>query len=226
MPSSTVENYVKQLYLEQQRSSGHLIPMGRLATRMKVVPGTATAMVKTLAESGLVEYEPRGGVRLSEGGHRLALHVLRRHRLVEQFLVEVLNFDWSEVHEDAERLEHVISDLLLERIDALLGRPRFDPHGDPIPSPAGTVADVELEPLPSCRVGDHVVVARVLDQEAGFLRLMDRSGITPGSLLRITGFEPNADAITVQSADGKPIPLGLTAAGKIQVRVEQSAPSV
>src|SRR5215471_9542710 len=134
MPSSTVENYLKQIYLEQQSAQGELVSMGRLASVMNVVPGTATSMVKALADSGLVEYEPRSGARLTRGGQQLALHVLRRHRLVELFLVKVLGLDWSEVHEEAEELEHAISDKVLERIDQFLGHPSADPHGDPIPT--------------------------------------------------------------------------------------------
>ena len=103
MPTPTVENYLKQIYLEQQASGpGQLVSMGKLATVMGVVPGTATSMVKTLADSGLVSYEPRGGLRLTRGGEQLALRVLRRHRLVELFLVKVLGLDWSEVHAEAE----------------------------------------------------------------------------------------------------------------------------
>src|SRR5215213_586226 len=129
MASSTVENYVKQLYLEQ-RAPRQLVPMGRLAAAMGVVPGTATSMVKALSDAGLVEYEPRGGARLTRGGEQLALHVLRRHRLVEVFLVKVLGLDWSEVHAEAEELEHAISDKVLDKIDKLLGHPSVDPHGD------------------------------------------------------------------------------------------------
>src|SRR5712691_11026864 len=126
MASITVENYLKQLYLEQQNSSEELVPMGKLAAAMGVVPGTVTTMVKALADSGLVSYEPRGGVRLTRGGEQLALHVLRRHRLVELFLVKVLGLDWSEVHEEADELEHAISDKVLERNDQYLGRPSTD----------------------------------------------------------------------------------------------------
>src|SRR3954451_9350012 len=140
MATRTVEDYLKGLYNEQQRAAragGGLVAMGALAIAMKVAPGTATAMVKTLAEAGLAEYEPRGGVRLSAKGEKLALHVLRRHRLVELFLVEVLGLDWSEVDQEAEELEHAISDKVLAKIDELLKFPQVDPHGDPIPSSKG-----------------------------------------------------------------------------------------
>src|SRR5689334_14179600 len=137
MASSTVENYLKQIYLEQQEAGEQLVPMGKLAAAMGVVPGTATTMIKALADSGLVSYEPRGGARLTRGGEQLALHVLRRHRLVELFLVKVLKLDWSEVHAEAEELEHAISEKVLERMDSLLGHPSVDPHGDPIPPAKG-----------------------------------------------------------------------------------------
>ena len=152
MASSTVENYLKQLYLEQQTAPEQVVPMGRIASLMGVVPGTATSMVKALADAGLVNYEPRGGVMLTRAGEQLALHVLRRHRLVELFLVKVLGLDWSEVHDEAEELEHAISDKVLERMDALLERPSVDPHGDPIPTARGKVSDVGTHSLADCEV--------------------------------------------------------------------------
>ena len=121
LPSSTVENYLKALYqAESARDDQQLIPMGQLASAVGVAPGTATTMVKALAESGLVEYEPYAGVRLSSSGTKLAALVLRRHRLIEQFLVEIMGMSWAEVHEDAEQLEHVVSDRLIDRMDAML----------------------------------------------------------------------------------------------------------
>src|SRR3954452_7964061 len=153
MPTSTVENYVKQLYLEQQRAPEQLVSMGKLATAMGVVPGTATTMMKALADSGLVAYEPRGGVRLTRGGEQLAAHVLRRHRLIELFLVQVMGMDWSEVHPEAEELEHAVSDRLIARMDEMLGSPSVDPHGDPIPDAQGVVAAPVLPSLLTCAVG-------------------------------------------------------------------------
>ena len=135
LPSSTVENYLKALYQAQAASEEKaLVPMGQLAATVGVAPGTATTMIKALAESGLVEYEPYLGVRLSPAGTKLAALVLRRHRLIEQFLVEVVGMSWADVHDDAEQLEHVVSDRLIERMDAMLGHPSVDPHGDPIPT--------------------------------------------------------------------------------------------
>ncbi len=180
MPTSTVEDYLKTLFARQQSAAGQLIPMGAFAIAMGVTPGTATAMVKTLAESGLVEYEPRGGVKLSAKGEKLALHVVRRHRLVELFLVEVLGLDWSEVDEEAEELEHAISDKVLARIDALLNHPEADPHGDPIPSSQGKLAKRRLASLTDCQMNQRVRVARVVDQNPQFLQFIDRSNLKPG----------------------------------------------
>src|SRR5688500_14425270 len=176
-PTSTVENYLKQSYLEHSTAPDHLVTMGRLASAMGVVPGSATSMVKALADSGLVEYEPRGGVKLSRGGEQLALHVLRRHRLVELFLVKVLGLDWSEVHDEAEELEHAISDKVLERIDDLLGHPTTDPHGDPIPTAKGKVSEGRYPSLADCPVNRPLRVVRVMDQDPRFLQFVEKCGL-------------------------------------------------
>ena len=218
MPSSTVENYLKQLYLEQQQHAGEpLVSMGRLATAMGVVPGTATSMVKALADSGLVEYEPRSGARLSAGGEQLALHVLRRHRLVELFLVKVLGLDWSEVHAEAEELEHAISDKVLERIDAFLGHPSVDPHGDPIPSARGDVSEVATHSLADCDLDQPMRIARVMDQEPRFLQFVNRCGLTPDVIVVVEERDALADSVRVRSQDQKPVTLGTAAAQKILV---------
>ena len=217
MATSTVEDYLKQLYLEQQKTDNALVAMGRLADAMHVAPGTVTAMIKTLGESGLVLYEPRGGVKLTHSGEQLALHVLRRHRLVELFLVEVVGLDWSQVHEEAEQLEHAISDTVLERIDHLLGRPSVDPHGDPIPTAAGQLNRARLVSLSKCKAGQHARIARVIDQGAGFLRFAEGRGLTPGVEVVVEQHDELADAITVQPMDRAPITIGTTAAAKIFV---------
>src|SRR6186713_1346932 len=149
LASSTVENYLKAIYAGVARLSHgqRLLPMGQLAAAVGVTPGTATTMVKTLAESGLVEYEPYAGVALTSAGEKLAALVLRRHRLIELFLVRFMGYSWDEVHDEAEQLEHVVSDRLIERIDEMLGRPEVDPHGDPIPDAHGTFPQRELHSL-------------------------------------------------------------------------------
>jgi len=221
MPSPTVENYIKQIYLEQQSSTGGeseaLVPMGRLAAAMGVVPGTATTMVKALSDSGLVAYEPRGGVRLTRGGEQLALHVLRRHRLVELFLVKVLGLDWSEVHEEAEELEHAVSDKVLERMDQVLGHPSVDPHGDPIPSAKGKVDESRHGSLADCALNKPCRIARVLDQDPAFLQFVERCGLMPGVNVTVEVRDALADAVWVRPKDRRPLTLGTAAAAKILV---------
>src|SRR5687767_6474963 len=217
MPSSTVEDYLKQLYLEQQQAaSDELVPMGKLASAMGVVPGTATSMVKALADSVLVDYEPRGGARLTRGGEQLALHVLRRHRLVELFLVKVLGLDWSEVHQEAEELEHAISDKVLAKIDEFLNYPSVDPHGDPIPTAKGKVADAALQPLSGAPLNTKLRISRVMDQDPAFLQFLDRAGLTPGIVVSVTSREKAADAVSLRSG-GNTLTLGLAAAAKVLV---------
>ncbi|MDB5173346.1 MAG: iron (metal) dependent repressor, DtxR family [Phycisphaerales bacterium] len=219
MASSTVEDYLKRIYLEQQRSPDTLVPMGRLAEAVGVVPGTATTMVKALADSGLVSYEPRGGARLTRGGEQLALHVLRRHRLVELFLVKVLGLDWSEVHAEAEELEHAISDKVLERIDALLDRPSVDPHGDPIPPAKGRPAPASRRSLADCERGESIRIARVSDQSPGFLQFIDRCGLTPGIVATVDANDPQADSVRVRPRGKETVTLGAAAAAKVLVEV-------
>jgi len=219
MPSIAVENYLKTLYLAQQKRVGKsLVPMGELALAMAVTPGTATSMVKHLSGQSLVDYQPREGVRLTRAGSKLALKVLRRHRLVEVFLVEVLGLDWTEVHEEAEELEHAISDKLLDRFDAFLGYPQFDPHGDPIPSAKGMRKHAELVCLADAPRNQAMRVARIKDQDPDFLRFLERSRLTPGDRVVVTACEPAADAITVEPHDQKPVTLGVGAAQKIMLR--------
>jgi len=217
MASSTVENYVKQIYLEQQHAPGQLVSMGKLAAALRVVPGTVTTMIKALSDSGLVDYEPRGGARLTRGGEQLALHVLRRHRLVELFLVKVLGLDWSEVHIEAEELEHAISDKVLNRIDAILEHPRVDPHGDPIPTAKGKVRDTGRKTLADLEPGATVRIARVMDQDPPFLQFLERCGLTPGVIATIERHDAMADAIHVRPKGKEAVTLGTASAAKIVV---------
>jgi DtxR family Mn-dependent transcriptional regulator len=217
MASITVENYLKRLYLEQQNAPGELVSMGKLASAMDVVPGTVTTMVKTLADSGLVAYEPRGGVKLTRGGEQLALHVLRRHRLVELFLVKVLGLDWSEVHAEADELEHAISEKVLEKIDHYLGHPSVDPHGDPIPSAKGRLAPVRLDSLADCELHRNFRIARVVDQEPRFLQFVDRCGLMPSVTVKVEARDAQSDAVTIHPHGRAPVTLGTAAAAKLLV---------
>lgn len=218
MPTSTVEDYLKQILLEEQDSPGTSVTTGRLAQALRVTPGTTTAMMRALSESGLVRWEPYAGVQLTAAGRQLATHVLRRHRLVELFLVEVMGLDWSEVHSDAEILEHAVSNRLIERMDAMLGWPAFDPHGDPIPGaqgePRGGGRHVDLL---ECPVGEVRTVTRVTDQRPEFLRSLERHGIRPGRKVRLEQRNEMTETVEIVSEEGSPLRLGFRAATRVLV---------
>jgi DtxR family Mn-dependent transcriptional regulator len=220
LPSQTVENYLKTIYLAQAEMSSTeaLVPMGRLAAALGVVPGTATTMVKALSESGLVRYEPYMGVRLTPAGEKLASLVSRRHRLLELFLVKIVGMSWAEVHDEAERLEHAVSERLIERIDEMLGRPEVDPHGDPIPTAEGTIAQRQYLDLLTAPLNAPLVVSRVLDQDAAFLRFLEQHHLTPGSALVIESRDAAAEAVRVSGGGGSPTTIGWRAASRVQVR--------
>jgi DtxR family Mn-dependent transcriptional regulator len=217
MPTSTVEDYLKCIYLEERRSAGQSVPTGHIASHLKVTPGTATAMAKTLAESGLVAYEPYNGVRLTPAGTRLAANVLRRHRVVELFLVEVMGMNWSEVHGDAEVLEHAVSDRLIDRMDEMLGRPTVDPHGDPIPSARGVLKEKAYPDLLGCPLGAPLRIARVTEQTAEFLRFLERAGLMPGTRVEVVSRDEAADTVVVRQEGKSEINLGFRAASRVLV---------
>ncbi len=223
LASSTVENYLKAIYLgEANLGEGQrLLAMGQLAMALGVAPGTATTMVKTLAESGLVQYEPYSGVRLTPAGEKLAAMVLRRHRLVELFLVQVMGLKWDEVHDEAEQLEHVVSDRLIDRIDEMLERPEVDPHGDPIPGPEGTIAERHFETLLTCPLHTRVTVRRVVDQDKAFLRFIESTDLKPGQAIQVEARDAAADSVSVRvgAAADRRITIGTRAASKLLVEV-------
>jgi DtxR family Mn-dependent transcriptional regulator len=219
LPSQTVENYLKTIFLAQVASgaSDSLVPMGQIAATLGVVPGTATTMIKTLAESGLVHYEPYFGVRLTPAGERLAGVVVRRHRLIELFLVKVLGMSWAEVHDEAEQLEHAVSERLIDRIDEMLGRPAVDPHGDPIPSAEGRLRRVDHADLMAAPEGVALVVTRVTDQDPSFLRFVEQQHLMPGNQVVVERRDPVADSIRLRVAGGETVTIGARAASKVLV---------
>src|SRR6059058_1335486 len=215
LPSSTVENYLKAIFQGQSllATDQRLVPMGQVASALGVTPGTATTMVKALAESGLAEYEPYSGVRLSAAGEKLAGLVLRRHRLVESFLVQVMGMSWAEVHDDAEQLEHVVSERLIDRIDEMLGRPTHDPHGDPIPNQFGEVTARHLDTLLTCPLETPLKVTRITDQDPAFLRFIESNGLKPGERVEVESRDDAADSAVLRQKD-RPITIGARAASK------------
>jgi DtxR family transcriptional regulator, Mn-dependent transcriptional regulator len=221
LPSSTVENYLKAIYLGAAALTAphRLLPMGQLAAALGVAPGTATTMVKTLAESGLVEYEPYAGVRLTSAGEKLAALVLRRHRLIELFLVQYMGYSWDEVHDEAEQLEHVVSERLIERMDQMLGRPEVDPHGDPIPNSEGLVKAQQAQSLLTCPLRTPVTVSRVIDQDRVFLRFIEQNNLKPGESIEVEERDAASDSVRVRGKNDRQIVIGTRAASKLLVSV-------
>lgn len=211
MPSSTVENYLKTIhFLSDGLAPGERVAVGKIAEHLGLTPGTATTMMKHLEQAGFIDYAPRKGVMLTTEGRGAARDVLRRHRLIELFLVEVMKLDWSQVHEEAEILEHAFSDRLIERIDEMLGRPSHDPHGDPIPDRHGIFPAQQLRMLAHCEPGEYTLI-RVTREDPAFLRWLDEHGLIPGAHFTLLSKDDLAGALVVRTAV-KPdsFPLGLS----------------
>lgn len=216
MPSLTVENYVKAIYQLCGDSNGEPAATGQIAAALSVSPGTVTSMLKTLSESNLATYTPYEGVRLTAAGNALALRVVRRHRLIELFLVRTLELNWDEVHEEAEHMEHAVSDHLIDRIDAYLGHPAADPHGDPIPRADGTLLAPHSISLGGCQGGQAFSLCRVMDQSPEFLRFLSSAGLTLGTRGRLLAKHTEAGTVTIE-VGGRQTTLGREAAEKILV---------
>lgn len=220
--TEAVQDYAKAIHALAAREPG---PVGTsaLAERLGVAPGTVTAMCKRMAELGLVAYEPYRGVELTAAGERMALEVIRHHRLLESFLAEALGMPWDQVHDEAEVLEHYISEELEERIAVALGDPDRDPHGDPIPDRDLTISDpapgVPLLELGDGRAGTF---ARVSDGRPEMLRFLDAAGIRPGVVLRVLRREPFGGAVVIDSASGE-CPIGPDLAARMLVVPEPAA---
>ena len=194
-----VQDYAKAIYALEQRADD-AVTTNALAERLGVTPGSASAMAKRLDALGLVRHEPYRGVRLTEQGRRVALEVLRHHRLLEAFLREELDMPWDRVHAEAEVLEHVISEDLEQRIAEKLGHPELDPHGDPIPSADFEIDEGETRALAELEPGEGGVFARVSDSDPAMLRYLSDRGIAPGMQLVLEGREPFGGPLTVTVA--------------------------
>jgi DtxR family Mn-dependent transcriptional regulator len=217
--SLTVENYVKTIHLIATAQSGSPVTTGQIAAALEVSPGTVTSMLKTLDAARLATHRPYEGVALTKAGRVLALRVIRRHRLLELFLLRTLDLTWDEVHDEAEHLEHAVSDLLVERIDAFLGHPDVDPHGDPIPPADGADPDVGQPParvLAAGAAGERFRLTRVLDQSAGFLRSLTDSGLVLGVEGEIVKPPDSAGLMSVSIGE-RTITLSTEAATKLVV---------
>ena len=214
--SEAVEDYAKAIYALERRGT-EPVSTTALAERLEVTAGSASGMLKKLAGLGLVKHVPYRGVQLTDGGRRLALEVLRHHRLLERYLAEELGVPWDRVHDEAERLEHVISEDLEERIAAKLGHPDEDPHGDPIPTRDLRVDEGETRPLSDLDPGERATLARVSDSDPAKLRYLAEKEIVPGVALELRGREPFGGPLTVRVGE-RTVGLGEEIARVVMVR--------
>ena len=211
--SAASEDYVKAVWALSRKGS---VTTSALAAELGVAPASATAMLKKLAKLKLVDHEPYRGVTLTPAGERVALEVVRHHRLVERFLVEALGVPWDEVHQEADRWEHVLSEELEQRMDEALGFPTTDPHGDPIPDAELRLRPTDFTPLAAIEPGGAATVGRVPDEDAGLLRYLAEIGIVPGERLEVCAAEPFGGPVTVRSSRGERS-LSRELAGQIEV---------
>jgi DtxR family Mn-dependent transcriptional regulator len=194
----SVEDYLKAIY--------RLSPEGRPASTSDIAhllglsAPSVSGMVKRLSELGLLEHVPYKGVELTDAGRRAALRMVRRHRLIEAYLVEFLGYSWDAVHAEAERLEHAVTDTLVERMAAALGHPDVDPHGDPIPAADGSIHELAYTPLAEIAVGETVEVRRVDEREPERLRYLATLGLMPGAVVTLRDRQPFGGPVTVESA--------------------------
>ncbi len=217
--SQAVEDYLKAIY-KLREASGEQVPTSVLADFMKVAPASVTNMCKKLASLKLVEYEPYQGVKFTPAGEKLALEVIRHHRLLELYLAEALNVPWDQVHHEAEKLEHVLSEELEERITAILGDPLFDPHGAPIPSRTGTISRLESGRLVDMQAGDTVTVVEVDDADPELLRYLGELGLYPGTRVVLHASAPFNGPLTLEVNETEHS-LGYEAAKAVLVVLER-----
>jgi DtxR family Mn-dependent transcriptional regulator len=205
------EDYLKALY--QLHGDQRPVPTRDLAQRLGISSPSVSEMVTRLTAQGLVEHDRYKGQQLTREGRKVALELVRHHRLLEMFLVQVLGYRWDEVHDEAERLEHVISERMEQRIFELLGRPELDPHGHAIPSVSGKVRSLSERPLSECRAGEKVVVQGVSDEDAARLRELERRGLMPGTHLEVVSISEYESPIVVRIKGRRvSVPLGLARA--------------
>jgi DtxR family Mn-dependent transcriptional regulator len=211
VPSPAADDYLKTIYHHTEWQSDSITP-SQLASVLGLAPSSVTEMVQKLVAQGLVTHRPYGPIALSDAGERRAAAIVRRHRLVETWLVREFGYSWDEVHDEAEVLEHVLSDRLLERIDERLGRPRFDPHGDAIPDAEGHVHRERFVLLGAAGDGHEGRVLRVSDRDPELLRELDRAGLVVGARVSVrTGRRIAVDGVEIALPDAAADAVWLTA---------------
>ena len=209
------EEYLEVIYrLEKKVGFARTV---ELARRLKVVPGSVTNTIENLERRGLVIHEPYKGIKLTETGRKLALNVLRRHRLAERLLTDVLHLDWSEAHDAACKLEHAFSNKVIKPLEKTLGHPKTCPHGNPIPTKCGGIFEEKSEPLSNLNPQEGGIVVKIMDEDSNLLRYLATLGLTPGTSVKIVEKAPLNDLITVE-VDGTNHALSRKVASIVEVR--------
>jgi DtxR family transcriptional regulator, Mn-dependent transcriptional regulator len=216
MYTESIENYLKAIY-EIQRESGR-VSTNALSEKLSVAPASVTSMIKKLSEKKLLTHKRYQGVKLTQAGQKIALEVIRHHRLIELYLAEALGVPWDRVHEEAEKWEHVLSEDLEDRMDAALGYPTRDPHGSPIPSRDGTMIELDSIPLADMKPGQHGVVAEVSDHDPTLLRYIGEMGLYPSAKVKVVAVEPFSGPITLEVEEASRV-LGAEAAQYVFITV-------
>ena len=217
-PTATEENYLKAVY--KFSGEGETVATNTLANHLKTTPASVTDMIKKLSEKGLVEYQPYKGVSLSAEGEIIALRIIRKHRLWEVFLVKILDFSWDKVHDTAEQLEHIDSPELVDKLEEFLGNPKFDPHGDPIPSKTGKFLERITYTLSELQPGETGLLAGVLNHAPEFLQYLDKIGLGIGVKFTLTETISFANSVAI-STEKKDIILSGEAADHLIVTKEE-----
>ena len=214
MHTQAVEDYLKNIY-ELQTTTGKVSTTG-LADRLGVAPASVTGMVKKLAAMKLLKHEPYRGVELTKAGEKIALEVIRHHRLVESYLAETLGVPWDKVHAEADKWEHILSEEMEDRISAKLGHPTTDPHGAPIPARDGSLPETEFRRLSELGPGERAVVAEVSDHDSELLRYLGELGLFPHAEVRVISTAPFQGPVTIEIG-GKEHAVGREVAGHVLV---------
>ncbi|HWZ29377.1 MAG TPA: metal-dependent transcriptional regulator [Gemmatimonadales bacterium] len=198
--SRSVEDYLKAIY--HLSSQGGFATTSDIASMLMVAPPSVSGMIRRLSDTGLIEHVPYRGVQLTNQGRLAALRMIRRHRVLELYLTERLDYDWDGVHEEAERMEHAVSDELIDRMARALGNPRYDPHGAPIPTPAGEIEEAVLIPLADIDPGLTYELRQVDTEDPARLRYLAEQGLVPGKAVTVTGRQPFNGPVTLTLQPG------------------------
>lgn len=217
--SASTQNYLKIIWGLQEWADEPGVSTSEIAHKAGLRLSTVSGAMSKMAEQGLVHHAPYGGVELTEEGRAHALMMIRRHRLIESFLVSVLGYRWDQVHDEAEHLEHAASDFMISRIDAFLGHPARDPHGDPIPSPSGEITHPDAFPLTEIEPGSRVRIERISDDDADLLVYFAQQGIVVGAHMEVSEGAPYSDALEIKVDGAAPVSLGRVAANAMWVSV-------